>query len=149
MKISARLKEMLAKGISGNQSQLVQLLEGQGVKTTQSTVSRALKKINAVKSVDEYGNTVYTLPISENGINKNGFFHSLVYRIMKNQNLVVVHTKPGTANAVAKLIDDHGFEGILGSVAGDDTIMIAPSDVNRTAQVAQTIEDYLKGIGIY
>lgn len=149
MKISDVLNKMLSKGISGNQRKLVELLGQRGVKTTQSTVSRALKKINAVKGIDDAGNTIYSLPQKMNGLKDTGFFESLVYKILDNGNLVVIHTRPGTANTVAKFIDDHGFDEVMGSVAGDDTIMIIPSDVSKTGQVAQIIRSYLKRIGIF
>ena len=148
MKIAARLHKMLSEGISGNQTQLVGLLKQRGVTTTQSTVSRALKRINAVKGVDENGNTIYSLPKTIQGLKDTGFFESLVSDIKDNGQLIVVRTRPGTANTVAKFIDDHGFESVLGSVAGDDTIMIIPADVDRTRQVAKSIHSYLKGIGI-
>lgn len=149
MKIESQLNKMLAEGISGNQTQLVKFLGQRGVKTTQSTVSRALKKINAVKGKDEKGNTIYSLPRHDQGLKEAGFFESLVHGIMDNGNLIVVHTRAGTANTVAKFIDDHGFDEVLGSVAGDDAIMIVPSNVDQTGQVAEKIRTYLKGLGIF
>ncbi len=149
MKIAAKLNKMLSQGISGNQTQLVELLNKQGIKTTQSTVCRALKKINAVKGIDENANTIYSLPKTEQGIKDTFIFESLVYKILDNKNLIVIHTRPGTANTVAKFIDDKGFDEIIGTVAGDDTIMIVPLDVNKTTRVAQKIGSFLKGIGVF
>ncbi len=149
MKIAAQLNKLLAEGISGNQNQLVKYLSQRGVKTTQSTVSRALKKINAVKGTDNTGNIIYSLPKNEFRRNDPGVIGSLVYKIIENGHLIVIHTKAGTASAVAKIVDDHEFKEVLGSVAGDDTIMIVPSEIERTGQIAKKIESYLKRIGIY
>lgn len=148
MNLTAQIKKMLSQGISGNQSQLVDRLNRQGLKTTQSTVSRILKKINAVKGMDENGNTLYSLPRNEQGARDTGFFESLVLDILDNGMLIVIHTRPGTASTVAKFIDEHGFDEVLGSVAGDDTIMIVPSDPGRTRQTAEKIKQFLKGLGI-
>ncbi len=149
MSIAAQLNKMLLEGISGNQRQLVKLLNQHGIETTQSSVSRALKKINAIRGIDSTGNTIYSLPKPGQVIKETGFFEALVHSILNNGNLIVIHTKPGTANTVAKFIDDHGFNEILGTIAGDDTIMIVPSDVLKIVQVVDKIGGYLKGIGIF
>ncbi len=153
MKISSQLTRLLSSGISGNQARLVEILGQQGVQTTQSSISRALKKINAIKGVDENGQTIYSLPQQGTGkrveVMESGLFGSLVYEVLDNGHMIVIHTRPGTAPAVAKVIDDHGFEQTIGSVAGDDTILIIPSDVKKTGQVASRIISYLTGIGLY
>ena len=114
MKISELLHQLLSRGITGNQKQLVKAFADIGVITTQSSVSRALKKINAVKSVDDTGNSIYTLQTSAQGQQVASptldIFESLVHCIDHNGHLIVVHTKPGTAMTVAKFIDDKKFE---------------------------------------
>lgn len=149
MTIASQLHKLLSQGISGNQAQLVKILDRQGVKTTQSTVSRALKKINAVKGLDASGRVIYSLPPRAPAPGQPPVFESLVYRIEHNGHLVVIHTRPGTANTVAKFIDDRGLKEVLGSVAGDDTIMIAPRDISRTGSIAGVLEAYLKEIGVF
>ncbi|MFH2091552.1 MAG: hypothetical protein ABIJ31_04240 [Pseudomonadota bacterium] len=150
MKIEDHLTQILSQGISGNQAQLVAVLHQQGVKTTQSTVSRALKKINAIKGVDEKGGSVYSLPRPE-GMRvrqEGGLFGTLVHKILDNGHMIVVHTRPGTAPTVAKVIDDYGFDQVIGTVAGDDAIIIVPADVKKTRQVAMHIRSYLTGVGL-
>jgi len=154
MTISAELNRLLSRGITGNQARLVQALGEQGIQTTQSSVSRALKKINAVKVQDGSGNAVYTLAPAEPGLRDTGlrdigFFDSLVNKIVDNGYQIVIHTRPGTANTVAKFIDDHGFDKVLGSVAGDDTIIIVPADVSFIRQTVREITTYMKQIGIF
>ena len=61
----------------------------------------------------------------------------------------MIHTRPGTANTVAKFSDDHDFERVMGSVAGDDTIMIAPHDITEIEGVINEITAYMKQIGIF
>ena len=149
MTISAELNRLLSQGVSGNQAQLVRTLEKKGIHTTQSSVSRALRKINAVKGQDGSGNVVYTLAPAEPGLKDTGFFDSLVNRIADNGYQIVIQTRPGTANTVAKFIDDKGFAQVLGSVAGDDTIIIVPADVSSIRQTVREIAAYMKHIGIF
>ncbi|MCG8566495.1 MAG: hypothetical protein MI747_15580 [Desulfobacterales bacterium] len=149
MSIAAELNKLLSNGVSGNQAELVEALKEQGIDTTQSSVSRALKKLNAVKKTDESGKSVYVLAHTVSGLKNIGFFDSLVTRILENGQMIVIHTRPGTANTVAKFIDDHGFDLVMGSIAGDDTIFIAPMDVERIKETLRTLTSYMKQIGIY
>jgi transcriptional regulator of arginine metabolism len=152
MKIAELLQQLLSRGIAGNQKQLVKAFADIGVITTQSSVSRALKKINAVKSVDDSGNSIYTLQTSvqvqQEASPPFDIFESLVHRIDHNGHLIVVHTKPGMAMTVAKFIDDKKFGQIMGTTAGDDTIMIAPKNVSLTHILADHVKVYLSSIGI-
>ena len=149
MSIAAELNKLLSNGISGNQAELVGALKDLGIETTQSSVSRALKKLNAVKKIDENGKSVYVLAHTVSGLKSVGFFDSLVNQIMENGQMIVIHTRPGTANTVAKFIDDHGFDLVMGTIAGDDTIFIAPADVTRIKETVRTLTSYMKQIGIY
>ncbi len=114
--------------------------------TTQSSVSRALKKINAVKGQDDKGNTVWSLPRPD--IKEAGFFESLVTTVSHNSQLIVIRTRPGTANTVAKFLDDHDFDSILGSVAGDDTIIVVPTHVDKIQDTLAEVKGYMTQIGI-
>ncbi|MEH0018427.1 MAG: hypothetical protein V6Z89_02185 [Desulfobacter sp.] len=147
MTIASELHLLLSQGVTGNQTQLVQALRERGIHTTQSSVSRALKKINAVKGQDGNGSTVWAL--ARNELRDTGFFDSLVKSIVHNTQLIVIHTRPGTANTVAKFIDDHGFERVLGSVAGDDTIVLVPADIAEIRETIREISAYMKQIGIF
>ena len=149
MSISDELNLLLSQGVSGNQAQLVRALGEKGIHTTQSSVSRALKKINAVKGQDGAGNAVYSLALAEAGLKDIGFFDSLVNKIADNGYQIVIQTRPGTANTVAKFIDDHGFFQVLGSVAGDDTIIIVPANVSSIRKTVRDIASYMKQIGIF
>lgn len=153
MSIAKHLQQLLSRGtIDGNQRQLVKVLADRGVITTQSSVSRALKKINAIKSVDDRGKSIYALQTSPQvqhvPSRTLGFFESLIHGVEHNNHLIVVHTKPGTAMTVAKFIDEKKFDEVMGTVAGDDTIMIAPKNVNLTPILADQVKVYLNSIGL-
>lgn len=153
MSIAKHLQQLLSRGsIDGNQRQLVKALADAGVTTTQSSVSRALKKINAIKSVDDSGKSIYTLKTSAQVPQVSSrtldFFESLIHGIEHNDHLIVVHTTPGTAMTVAKFIDDKKFDEIMGTVAGDDTILIVPKNVNLISRLADHVKVYLSSIGL-
>ena len=74
---------------------------------------------------------------------------SLVQSIDDNGYMIVIRTRPGTANTVAKFIDDHEFDSVMGSVAGDDTIIIVPADTLRIKDTILEIAAYMKQIGIF
>ena len=147
MTIASELHLLLSQGVTGNQTQLVRALKERGIETTQSSVSRALKKINAVKGQDGSGNTVWALARTE--LKDIGFFDSLVTSIAHNTQLIVIHTRPGTANTVAKFIDDHEFDQVLGSVAGDDTIVVIPARIDKIEDAITKITAYMTQIGIF
>ncbi len=149
MKITTQLSQMLSDGITGNQIELVDLLSQRGIRTTQSTVSRALKKINAIKGTDNTGNIIYFLPKNKEAVKASGYFGSLVKKVVHNQNMIIVHTSSGTAMTVAKFIDDQELEEVLGSIAGDDTIMIIPADTDKTEQTSKVVTRFFKDIGIF
>jgi transcriptional regulator of arginine metabolism len=151
MRIAEQLTQLLAQGVSGNQSQLVDMLRKRGIQTTQSSVSRALKKINAVKGIDEKGRSIYSLfdAESKKSYSDKGLFGNLVHQVLDNGQMIVVHTRPGTAPTVAKVIDDHGFDHVMGTVAGDDTILVVPKDIRQTRLLVQQISTYLAGVGLF
>jgi len=113
----------------------------------QSKISRLLNKIGALKVSDPKGNNSYRLP------HEHGLAHELhhptaktstqtwVLDVVSNGVLIVIHTTPGAAALVARDLDLHHLElKILGSIAGDDTIFVAPKDVKNIKQVAEKIK---------
>ena len=108
----------------GTQDELRSLLERAGVPATQSSVSRDLEELGVVK---HHGH--YTVP-QANGAAARG----LLSLDTAGENLVVAHTEPGMASAVAVNIDGAAIEEIVGTIAGEDTIFIAVND--RKAQRA-------------
>jgi len=98
---------------------------------SQSTVSRILTKLNVVKVPNAYGKKVYCLSMENESIQVDSAISSQVEFITHNQLVVVVRTHPGSAQLVARIIDIQPHEEILGTVGGNDTVMIAPKDINR------------------
>lgn len=119
------LRGLIGKGFIGTQDNLRQSLEKNGISCNQSTVSRALKRIGAIR-VKKNGQSTYVLgPDQHLRVDR---FRRLITEVLDNKSIVVVKTIPGAAMFVAGFLDHHCKKDILGSVAGDDTIFIAPND---------------------
>lgn len=132
------LRSLLKQSTLSTQEELREKLEKQSYTVTQSTISRDLRKLSAVRAIDSDGRTVYRLPEIE--INTQGDSTSvtdLVRDIEANQFMVVIHTSPGSASLVARHLDQKKPAQILGTIAGDDTIFVAPhakKTMNATVQ---------------
>jgi len=118
-----RLIEYLRDGLAATQDEIVKRLAAEGFAATQATVSRDLDDIGAVRR-HENGHIVYALP-DRNGP-PVGFgqrvFGELVRDVASSGNLVVIRTFPGMASTVAAVLDSSSIAGILGTIAGDDTV---------------------------
>lgn len=110
------------------QSDLVDMLSKRGIKVTQATISRDINALGLTKLRDESGSSKYSKPELED-------ITIRLSRLKKRmndsyisgepiENLIVLHTTPGNAQSIAAAIDAVSFEGIAGTIAGDDTILI-------------------------
>jgi transcriptional regulator of arginine metabolism len=127
-----------------SQAQLVELLEDAGVDATQATVSRDLDDLGAIRVRVPGGDLVYALPEHSNEQvappdHLRRVLSDWVADVQHSHNLVVVRTPPGSAHVVASALDRSGLDGVLGTVAGDDSIMIVASEETTGRDLAKTI----------
>ena len=136
----ARLLEQ--QGVT-SQGHLVDLLAADGVVATQATVSRDLEELGAVKVRMPGGGDVYAVPQFEERVvpedHLKRVFGDWVLDVAHSGDLVVVRTPPGSAHVVASALDRAGLTDIIGTVAGDDTILVVASERVGGAQVAQRL----------
>jgi transcriptional regulator of arginine metabolism len=136
-----RLIELLQQGLAGTQEEIVERLAADGFAATQATISRDLDDVGAVRSHDN-GRTVYSLP-DRNGP-PTGFGKRIIAELVRSveasSNLVVVKTFPGMAPTVGAVLDQAGVAGVLGTVAGDDTVLVVADEKTGGKRVAATIE---------
>ena len=127
----------------GSQSQIASLLKEQGFDNiSQSKVSRLLSRYGAVRARNARNELVYCLPPELGKMDTNIAVKDLVEEVDHNNAIIVVKTSPGAAQMVARLLDSIGrSEGVLGCVAGDDTIFVAPSSVEDIALIKDRIVD--------
>jgi transcriptional regulator of arginine metabolism len=133
-----------------NQPQLVELLESEGISATQATVSRDLDDLGAVKVRVPGGATVYAVP--EFAPERVAPLDQLrrvmgewVAEVTQSLNLVIVRTPPGCAHVVASALDRSGLNGLLGTVAGDDTMLCVATEAVGGANLANQLRE-LAGI---
>jgi transcriptional regulator of arginine metabolism len=139
-----RIARLLEQQAVSSQSQLVDLLAADGVVATQATVSRDLEELGAVKVRMGGGEAVYAVPelpkdrlVPEDHLRR--VLGDWVVEVAHSANLVVVRTPPGSAHVVASALDRAGMPGILGTVAGDDTILVVTSERVGGAKVAREL----------
>lgn len=136
------IRRLLGAGKSSTQEELRDDLEKEGFDVNQSTISRDLRKIGAIKTIDAKGRTVYRL--SEAAAEKNIVGQSvpdLILSIEHNDSMIVISTTPGSASLVARHLDIVKPAGILGTIAGDDTIFVVPTKVKSINQTVEAIKD--------
>lgn len=134
------LKRLLSQGKLSTQDELREELRSLAFEVTQSTISRDLRRIGAVKAIDVSGNTVYRLPVeSEAPVPAGTGLASMITNISENGAMIVIHTTTGSASLVARHIDQNRFSKVLGTIAGDDTVFVAPAQVKQISQAIDQI----------
>lgn len=141
-----RIAGLLADHAVTSQAQLVELLTAEGVAATQATVSRDLEDLGAIKVRVGGGETTYAIPElpSEQRVPVDHLHRVVgdwVVEVARAGNLVVLRTPPGTAHVVASALDRSGLPEVVGTVAGDDTILVVVADGTDGAEVAARLSD--------
>jgi transcriptional regulator of arginine metabolism len=137
-----RILRVLEEQPVSSQAQLVQLLESEGVIATQATVSRDLEDLGAVKVRIPGGAMAYAIPeytkerITGTDDHLRRLMGEFVVEVSHSGNLVVLRTPPGSAHVVASAVDRAGVTGVLGTVAGDDTLLLVCAETVSGAAVA-------------
>ena len=139
-----RIAKLLEEHAVANQAQLVDLLGADGVIATQATVSRDLEDMGAVKVRVPGGETVYAIPqLPKDQVAPEDHLRRVmgewVVEVSQSQNLVVLRTPPGSAHVVASALDRAGVDGVLGTVAGDDTLLVVASERVGGPKVAKRL----------
>ena len=139
-----RISRLLEHHAVGSQVELVELLAAEGVVATQATVSRDLEDLGAVKVRVPGGETVYAIPeVTKDRLAPEDHLRRVlgdwVVEVAYSANLVVVRTPPGSAHVVASALDRSGLEGMLGTVAGDDTIVVVAAESISGAGLASVL----------
>lgn len=140
------IAKLIAKHAVTNQPQLVELLSDNGITATQATVSRDLEDLGAVKVRVPGGDTVYAIPEYEPARlapeeQLRRVMGEWVAEVRHSGNLVVLRTPPGCAHVVASALDRSAMKGLLGTVAGDDTLLCVADEEMGGGRMAQHLRD--------
>ena len=142
-----KILDIIGRQPVGTQERLAELLGAAGVPGTQATVSRDIKGLNLVKVPQENGKGYRYLVSAPRDASADRFvnvFKNTVVSIRVAENLVVVKTETGAAQAAAELIDRLDMDCILGVIAGDNTIFVAVQDIAAADSVADKLEEILR-----
>ncbi|HEX4866628.1 MAG TPA: arginine repressor [Acidimicrobiales bacterium] len=141
-----RIARLLAERAVTSQAHLVELLAADGVQATQATVSRDLEDLGAIKVRIAGGESVYAIPelpaeqrAPEDHLRR--VFGDWVVEVAHSGNLVVLRTPPGSAHVVGSALDRSGLPDVLGTVAGDDTLIVVVAEEVGGAAMARQLGD--------
>jgi transcriptional regulator of arginine metabolism len=140
-----QIVKLLADEAVASQSQLVDLLAAVGITATQATVSRDLEEIGAIKVRVPGGATVYAVPeLPSSQLAPEDHLRRVLgdwlVEVNRSGDLLVLRTPPGSAHVVASALDRSGLPLLLGTVAGDDTILAIASE-EQGASLALVLQD--------
>ena len=142
-----KILEIITRYHIETQDDLIEHLLMEGFSVTQATVSRDIRELQLNKVMTGKGNYRYVAPKKEEmvaGMKINAALVDSIINVDYAQNLVVVHTLPGLAQAVAAGIDNLNLAEVLGSVAGDDTILVATRNETAAKSISERIHVLMK-----
>lgn len=147
-KRQAKIMEIISTSNIETQEQLLKELQNAGFSSTQATISRDIKELRIVKELTSLGTYHYTAASREvsNTISDrlNTIFRQCVTSFDYAQNIIVIHTLPGLANAAASALDAMSRSVVLGTLAGDDTVVAIMRDNNSAAAFCGEIRSLMK-----
>jgi transcriptional regulator of arginine metabolism len=139
------LVELVRREPLSTQEDIRSQLDRLGHAATQSTISRDLEELGLVRVRDPEGHFRYALPTEAAGAGARArlraLFAEFVMQVEASGNIVVVSTPAGAANAVAESLDHAGVEGIVGTIAGDNTILVVAKEGTRGKALAKRLRE--------
>lgn len=137
------IKQIVLNEEVATQEELLRRLRTKGVEATQATISRDIKELNLIKAPSSQGGTKYTI-FQNNQLTMEDKLASTLADVVENLTCVqfmnVIVTIPGNAHVVGALLDDISFPEVVGTVAGNDTIVL----ISKDTEDAQKMHDYLE-----
>ena len=133
----AKILEIISNKNVETQEQLLAALQQEGFRGTQATISRDIKELRIVKELTSMGTYRYTTSTNEVAgsftSRLNAIFKECVVSFDYAQNIIVIRTLPGLASAAGSAIDAMNMNAVVGTLAGDDTVMVVMRDNNAAA----------------
>lgn len=140
----AKIREIIDSNVIETQDELANALRKQNIVVTQATVSRDIKELNLIKIPTGEGRYRYAYPLEKNLVfSKNRMarmFQDSVVGLNYSENIIVIKTLPGTANAVASTLDYAQWPEIIGTVAGDDNILVVIKPIDAVPEIMKKLE---------
>ena len=135
----AKAISLISAGLVHSQSDLVSLLKKAGFSVTQATASRDLEEIGAVRGRSSDGGSFYEIRTSGEAARSLPVLTDLILSVEASGNLAVVRTPPGGAQLLASSLDSAGISTIIGTIAGDDTVLVIAKKASGGAELAKQL----------
>lgn len=143
-----QILEIITGEIIETQEQLLERLQARGISSTQATISRDIKQMHLVKSPAGHGRYRYAVSEHKSKLNfadkLQTIFRESILSVDYAQNMVVVRTMSGLANGAAAAIDGMNVSMLVGTLAGDDTVLLIMRDTESAAEFASGIKEMLR-----
>ena len=143
----AKILEIISMKDIETQEQLLEALQENGYFSTQATISRDIKELRIVKELTSFGTYRYTTPAKEGvgtfSTRLNTIFRECILSFDYAKNLIVIKTMPGLASAAGAAIDAMNMSVVVGTLAGDDTVLVVMRDNNAAATFCGEIKSIL------
>ena len=139
MKLEYIIKNLIQNNKIRTQLELTNILEKKGIATTQSNISRILKKLNTAKIVDENKNTYYV--IQNRPLNTADKIKTLVLNVENNGSIVIIKTYYGAAPLVGQIIDERNINKISATLSGDNCVIAIPDNVKNVEEIYLSIKN--------
>ena len=137
-----KLIEIINFNIVENQKQLTSFLREVGFNVTQATVSRDIKELGLIKRKNASGVSHYVKHVDPRLRKLKTLFHQSVIKIDFTGNIIILKTLSGAANSACALVDRIGENEIVGTIAGDDTVMIIVRNESSISNVIKLLESF-------
>lgn len=136
------IKEILSSHNVGTHEELIQLLAERNIHITQATLSRDFAELGVVRTFWENG-AKYVMNPEESGLQISKLIGFEIINVEHNESLIIVRTLAGRAQGVAHYIDRLNKPEILGTVGGDDTVLVIPNSIKNLKKVVELIKDLM------
>ncbi len=129
------------------QQELVARLHESGFEVTQATISRDIKKLGLIKVPDGKGNYYYQFPNKNKNVDARNWLKKMIQDFVIDmdfsENIILLKTVNGTAGGLGVAFDNTALDGIIGSVAGDDTLLLVVKNKETTSEIFNKLRNIL------
>ena len=140
-KLEIVIKELILNNKIRTQTELTERLSDMGYSTTQSNISRILKKLNTAKMVDENDVKLAYYVIQPKPLEVNAWVRNLVHTIKSNDLNIVLKTHCGAASIISKIIEEKNIDGVIGTLSDVNTVLVITSSKENTEKVKECLID--------
>lgn len=144
----AKIREIIQNQVIETQEELAEALLREGIEVTQATISRDIKEMMLIKVPDDNGRYRYAVSPEEAALLAKSryapLFQGAVTNINYSGNLLVIQTMPGAAQAVAFVLDNTVIDAVIGTIAGDDTILVVLAEGTDAAAAKERLFELLR-----